>query len=72
VVTKIDDCGTAQVTFDGLAEIQPYTMFVDPEDFVGNSLVTYPTTVMVSAGAYQADTSVTANVPVAWRRPCDE
>lgn len=63
VVTKIDDCGVAQVTFDGLDENQPYTMFVEPEDFGGNSLVTYPTTVMVNAGAYQADTSVNANVP---------
>jgi len=63
VVTKIDDCGVAQVTFDGLAENQPYTMFVEPDDFASNSLVTYPATVMVNAGAYQADTSVTANVP---------
>jgi len=63
VTTKIDDCGVAQVTFDGLLENEPYTMFVDPEDFGGNSLVTGPTSVTVNAGAYQADTSVTANVP---------
>ena len=63
VVTKIDDCGVAQVTFDGLPEGEPYTMFVEPEDGAGNPLVTYPTTVMVDAGAYQADTTVTANVP---------
>ena len=63
IVTKIDDCGVSQVTFDGLAEGEPYTMFVDPEDGLGNSLVMYPTTVMVNAGAYQADTSVSANVP---------
>ena len=63
VVTKLDDCGVAQVTFDGLAEGEPYTMFVEPEDGVGNPLVTYPTTVMVNAGAYQADTSVSANIP---------
>jgi hypothetical protein len=63
VVTKIDDCGAAQVTFDGLPENQPFTMFVEPEDIDMNPLVTYPTLVTVNAGAYQADTTVTANVP---------
>jgi hypothetical protein len=63
VVTKSDDCGTAQVTFDGLAENQPYTMFVEPEAADGTPLVTNPTTVTVNAGAYQADTNVSANIP---------
>ncbi|MEO6776418.1 MAG: hypothetical protein ABI467_25970 [Kofleriaceae bacterium] len=62
-VTKTDDCGAAQVTFDGLAEGQPYTMVVEPEDLDLNPLVGAPTTTTVNAGAYQADTSVTANVP---------
>lgn len=63
VVTKIDDCGVAQVTFDGLPENEPYTMFVEPELADGTPLVTAPTTVPATAGAYQADTSVTANIP---------
>jgi hypothetical protein len=63
VVTKSDDCGTAQVTFDGLPENEPYTMFVEPEAADGTPLVTNPTTVAVNAGAYQADTNVTANIP---------
>ncbi|HET9988915.1 MAG TPA: hypothetical protein VFQ65_10345 [Kofleriaceae bacterium] len=63
VVTQIEDCGAAQSTFDGLAENQPYTVFVEPEDIALAPLVTYPATATVNAGAYQADTSVTANVP---------
>lgn len=63
VVTQIEDCGVAQSTFDGLAENQPYTMFVEPEALDLTPLVAAPTTVAVNAGAYQADTTVTANIP---------
>lgn len=62
VTTAVDDCGAAQVTFDGLPD-GDYTMFVDPQDFVGNSLVTTPTTITMPAGVYGADTTATANVP---------
>ncbi len=61
VTTAIDECGAGQVTFDGLPN-GTYTMFVDPEDFVGNTTVMMPTTAPVIAGQYQADTTTTINV----------
>ncbi|CAN5405407.1 hypothetical protein BH11MYX1_BH11MYX1_20760 [soil metagenome] len=61
VVTAIDDCGAGQVTFDGLPA-GTYTLFVDPQDFAGNTTVMAPTTGPATAGQYQADTTTTINV----------
>ena len=63
VVSGIDDCGTGQVTFDGLPD-GTYTMFVDALDFNQASVLTGPVTMgSVTAGMYQNDTTVTVNVP---------
>jgi hypothetical protein len=63
VVTQVEDCGAAQSTFDGLPEGQPYEVHVVPLDFDGNPVVSLPAVGMVNAGAYQADTTVSVNVP---------
>ncbi|MEO8841704.1 MAG: hypothetical protein ABI591_24005 [Kofleriaceae bacterium] len=63
ITTASDDCGSSQVTFDGLAE-GTYTLFVDPEDINGASVVNGPTVLTgVTAGAFGADTTATANIP---------
>ena len=65
-VSTEDDCGVGQVTFEGLLP-QNYTVYVSPRDFTGTDLVTGPTTAMVMGGQYDADTTVTVNVPwTAW------
>ncbi len=64
VVTATDDCGAGQVTFDGLAA-GTYTMFVDPQDFAGNTTVSSPGAAPATAGQYQADTTTTINVDYA-------
>lgn len=64
VTVQTEDCGAAQITFDGLTETDTFTAFVDVQDFVGNSLLTGPvTTSPVMPGVYQADQTVTVNVP---------
>jgi hypothetical protein len=62
IATQADDCGAAQVTFDGLPD-GDYIMYVTPRDFGGADLVTAPTAATVTAGMFGADTMVTANIP---------
>jgi hypothetical protein len=66
MVSTEDDCGTGQVTFDGLLA-QNYTMYVAPRDFGGADLISFPSSGTVQGGQYAADTTVTVNVPwTAW------
>ncbi|MFT3698424.1 MAG: hypothetical protein QM831_35095 [Kofleriaceae bacterium] len=64
VTVQTEDCGAAQITFDGLTESDNFTAFVDVQDFVGNSLLTGPVTMSpVTPGVYQMDSSVNVNIP---------
>jgi hypothetical protein len=58
----IDDCGSAQATFQNLAPGE-YTVYVTPLDAAGNGLIAAPVTGKVMAGAVGAPTEVTLNVP---------
>jgi len=58
----IDDCGSAQATFSGLAP-GDYDVHVMPLDVDGNGLLTAPITSTITAGAVGAPTDVTVNVP---------
>ncbi len=63
ITTAIDDCGSSQVTFDGLAE-GTYTIFVDPEDINAASVISTPASMTgVAAGTFGTDTTTTVNVP---------
>lgn len=58
----IDDCGTAQATFSGLAA-GDYDVYVMPLDADGNGLLFAPITSKVTAGEVGAPQEVTVNVP---------
>ncbi len=61
-----DQCGTGQVTLDGLAP-GPYTVYAAPRDINGTDLVSAPGSATVMAGTYGNDTTVTVDVPyTAW------
>jgi hypothetical protein len=57
----VDDCGTAQATFSGLAP-GDYDVYVMPLDVNGNGLLAGPALGKVTAGAVGAPADVTINV----------
>jgi hypothetical protein len=58
----IDDCGSAQATFQNLAAGE-YDVYIMPLDAGGNGLITAPVTGQVTAGVVGAPSEVTLNVP---------